>query len=44
MHFFRKGIYDTTRTMEPGCEEIEQIRRGDKEQLVQLNVDDDDTF
>lgn len=30
--------------MEPGCEEIEQIRRGDKEQLVQLNVDDDDTF
>ena len=27
MHFFRKGIYDTTRTMEPGCEEIEQIRR-----------------
>ena len=25
IHFFRKGIYDITRTMEPGCEEIERL-------------------
>lgn len=28
IHFFREGVYDITRTMEPGCEEIEQIRLG----------------
>lgn len=34
VHFFRKGIYDITRTMEPGCEEIERLHRGDKIKLV----------
>ena len=43
MHFFRKGIYDITRTMEPGCEEIEQIRRGDHDKLLELGLDADDT-
>ncbi len=44
MHFFRKGIYDITRTMEPGCEEIEQIRRGDHDKLLELGLDADDPF
>ena len=44
MHFFRKGIYDITRTMEPGCEEIEQLRRGDKVKMVELDVDSEDAF
>lgn len=44
MHFFRKGVYDITRTMEPGCEEIEKLHRGDKDKLAELNVDADEDF
>ena len=39
VHFFRKGIYDITRTMEPGCEEIEQIRLGDKNKMQELGIE-----
>ncbi len=41
IHFFRKGIYDMTRTMEPGCGEIELIRSGDKDKLSELGIDPD---
>lgn len=41
IHFFRQGIYDITRTMEPGCEEIELIRSGDKATLQELGVEPD---
>ncbi len=44
MHFFRKGIYDITRTMEPGCEEIERLRRGDRKKLDELDMDAEDAF
>lgn len=44
IHFFRKGIYDITRTMEPGCEEIERLRRGDKETVMEMDVDAEDAF
>ena len=44
IHFFRKGIYDITRTMEPGCEEIERLRRGDKEAVMEMDVDAEDAF
>ena len=39
IHFFRQGIYDITRTMEPGCEEIEQIRSGNKEKMLELGIE-----
>lgn len=39
IHFFRQGIYDITRTMEPGCEEIEQIRLGDKNKMQELGIE-----
>ena len=39
IHFFREGIYDITRTMEPGCEEIEQIRSGDKNKMQELGIE-----
>lgn len=39
IHFFRHGIYDITRTMEPGCEEIEQIRLGDKNKMQELGIE-----
>ena len=39
IHFFREGIYDITRTMEPGCEEIEQIRLGDKNKMQELGIE-----
>ena len=39
IHFFRQGIYDITRTMEPGCEEIEQIRSGDKNKMQELGIE-----
>ena len=44
VHFFRKGIYDITRTMEPGCEEIERLHRGDKTRLDELDMDAEDAF
>lgn len=44
IHFFRKGVYDITRTMEPGCEEIELIRRGDKEKVEELGIEVDESF
>ena len=44
VHFFRKGIYDITRTMEPGCEEIERLHRGDKIKLDELDMDAEDAF
>ena len=39
IHFFREGVYDITRTMEPGCEEIEQIRSGDKNKMQELGIE-----
>ena len=39
IHFFREGVYDITRTMEPGCEEIEQIRLGDKNKMQELGIE-----
>lgn len=39
IHFFRRGIYDITRTMEPGCEEIERIRSGDREKISELGIE-----
>ena len=39
IHFFRQVIYDITRTMEPGCEEIEQIRLGDKNKMQELGIE-----
>lgn len=44
IHFFKNGIYDVTRTMEPGCEEIELIRRGDKEKVEELGIEVDESF
>lgn len=44
IHFFKNGIYDITRTMEPGCEEIELIRRGDKEKVEELGIEVDESF
>ena len=44
IHFFKKGVYDITRTMEPGCEEIEQLRRGDREKIEELDLDAEDAF
>lgn len=44
MHFFRNGVYDITRTMEPGCEEIERLRSGDKEKMDELDLDAEDAF
>lgn len=41
IHFFRQGIYDITRTMEPGCKEIELIRSNDKETLREMGVEPD---
>ena len=37
--FLSPGIYDITRTMEPGCEEIEQIRLGDKNKMQELGIE-----
>ena len=34
-----RGVYDITRTMEPGCEEIEQIRLGDKNKMQELGIE-----
>lgn len=44
IHFFKQGIYDITRTMEPGCEEIEQLRRGDRAKIEELDLDAEDAF
>lgn len=37
IHFFRQGIYDTTRLLEPGCEEIEQLYQSEKESADQIS-------
>ena len=42
IHFFRNGIYDITRSMEPGCREIELIRSGDKDKLHELGIEPDE--
>lgn len=42
IHFFRHGIYDITRTMEPGCEEIEHIRSGSKEKMRELGIEEEE--
>lgn len=31
IHFFRQGFYDTTRILEPGCEEMEQLCKKEEE-------------
>ena len=44
VHFFRKGVYDITRTLEPGCEEIELIHDRDPQTIERLGLDVDDHF
>ena len=44
IHFFKQGVYDITRTMEPGCEEIEQFRRGDRTKMEELDLEAEDAF
>ena len=44
IHFFKQGVYDITRTMEPGCEEIEQFRRGDRAKMEELDLEAEDAF
>lgn len=44
IHFFRKGIYDITRTMESGCEEIERIQSGDQDMIDTLGLDVQEAF
>lgn len=42
IHFFRNGIYDMTRSMEPGCAEIELIQSGDKDKMHELGIEPDE--
>lgn len=42
IHFFKKGIYDITRSIEPGCYEIELIRSGDKDKMRELGIEADE--
>ncbi len=44
IHFFRKGIYDITRTLEPGCEEIEKTWQREPQTTERLGLDVDDYY
>lgn len=44
IHFFRKGIYDMTRNMEPGCSEIELLVGKNKEKLTEFGLDADESL
>lgn len=41
IHFFKNGIYDMTRNMEPGCEEIMQLMDQNKKTLEAFGLDTD---
>lgn len=43
VHFFSHGVYEITRTMEPGCKEIERIQNRDPGMIRQLGLDPDET-
>lgn len=44
VNFFPGGIYEITRTMEPGCREIERIWNRDLEKMKELGLDMDESL
>ena len=44
VNFFPGGIYEITRTMEPGCQEIERICNRDLEKMQELGLDADESL
>ena len=41
IHFYRRGCYDITRTLEPGCEEIERLYTGERDKMRELGIEAD---